>query len=470
MKTTCPNCGTIFEDGSMFCNKCGSKLEVEVPIETAPYVPEDTAPLEAYTPQHTPNETITTKQPEAVAPTATIEKKTKKVKKKTGLIAGIIGGIVGIPLILIIVLIIALSSGDDNNTEETTASTPTTQATQYTSQLSDDIFEFTIKLNGVVYKFPETVDNFESNGWVIADDKKSATLEPQESIDVSAKNDTGYITLHFFNDGDTAKSVKDCQVGGVTLSFNRSNTYTIELSKGLVLTEESTLTDIIFLWGEYSGVELDKYFFENVKTKDNSSTYVFETNKDNTLFSVTIKNFNADKTDSGLVLEGIDVTTGNVAETLSDKLEDGVIGINGKAYSFPIKVSDLTSAGWELTIGSTKLAPNEITALSFSYGNEQIFAGVINTTDTEIQIDEAILYDLEYSFFEIDSGFEFANGIKPGMSKDAFLKATTDFELEFEESGEATYYKTPYTGEGFSYKFKIDESGILSSIRIVYEY
>ncbi len=498
MKIVCPNCGAILEDGSMFCNKCGTKIDfasiAEPEYDTAPleaytpqYTPEESAPIEAYAPEstipaevHATADTVNKTQVDAIQTTTeTSQTKSKqKAKKKTGLIIGIIGAVVLVPLILFIVLIIALSGGDDDKPEDTT--TPSTEFVQTVTQMSDNKYDFNFSLNNVVYKLPATINDFENDGWIIADNDKSATLQPQESIDVSAQNDTGYITLRFYNDSDTAKSVKDCQVGGVTLSFNRSNTYTVTLSNELALADGSALTDVLFLWGEYNYVERLQYFYQEAQTIANSCAYIFETDIDGNLVSVSINNYDKDNTYSnGTIIDGISAEIAAPVDALSDNLADGIVSFDGIPYALPARVGDLTGPGdWQLVIGATRIAPNEMTYIvltknlrTFGFDN-LVTLHIINTTDEEISFEDATIIGISY-----DSSYEttipilaFANDITLGMTEEDFLSAANNFELTTETSGDSIYYRSALVDNGFEYTFVFREDKTLESMDIMYQY
>ncbi len=485
MKYICPNCGVSFEDGSQFCNKCGTMLEAEAPTVT-PYIPDlpeenETAPLEAYTPAYVPQEEASASP---VAPLEAVssdkkEKNGKKGKKKTGLVIGIICGVVTIPLLLIIILIIALSGGDDTDVQpDDTTSAPIVQ--QSTEALSDNIYDFNIKLNGTVYKFPEALTNFENAGWVIDADKKAETVEAQDSIELPAQNDTGYITLHIYNDGDTAKAVSECQVGGITLSFNRSNSYTIELSKGIVISEDTTMDDIAAIWGKYTHISWRNYSYKKASTLNDSCEYKFETSADGTLVSASVKNYDEDNIYSpGVEVAGQIVDIAEPAQALSNNFADGTIAINGKAFTLPMKLNDIISGGtWVVADGPSKLAPNEQwficlgknTNTSYTaMKNGYITATVINTTDKEIAIEDASVISVSYDCTDFSDVVEFTNGIKLGMSEAEFLKATNSLELEKSDSGTLIYYRSNYTEGKVNYTFVINtESKAISHIEIAY--
>lgn len=158
----------------------------------------------------------------------------------------------------------------------------------------------------------------------------------------------------------------------------------------------------------------------------------------------------------------------------SDKMagfdfQDGKIAFEGKVYDFPMKASDLIAAGWEYTADFKKLGANETGAVTFTKGIDYITTIVMNTSDKEIKLKDAIVIDFDYEFYKNSNGLAFAKGIKPGMSKADFLKVIEGYDFEIEEGDDVTYYKTPYTGEGYSYQFAVYESDGVQTLRITYE-
>ena len=88
---TCPNCKKEFEDGTMFCNNCGTKLE--------PVVSPDS------------NQTVSN-EVEQVQPVAATPVEKKKIPKKA-LIFGAIG--VAVVAIIVLVVVLLLNGGEEDN-------------------------------------------------------------------------------------------------------------------------------------------------------------------------------------------------------------------------------------------------------------------------------------------------------------------------------------------------------------------
>ena len=179
-------------------------------------------------------------------------------------------------------------------------------------------------------------------------------------------------------------------------------------------------------------------------------------------------------------VEGNDVVMDSTdsTQTVVDKtkdmaaynLNDGKIAFEGTVRSFPMKVSDFVKAGWKVTTDLTKLGANEGNFIYFTKGQDMIGAGIINTTSKEIPLNDAVVYDMDYNTLENSNTLIFAKGIKLGMSKTDFLNATKGYKFETTNNGGEIRYETPYTGDGYRYKFIINENGCVSSIRLIYEY
>ena len=472
MRVICPNCNAVLEDNSKFCNNCGTRIEnaTKTEFDTMPLYENsskyDDLSKETY---HQP----TKKEKPMQSANSPVAKPKEKKKKKTGLILGIIAAVVGIPVVILVALILVLVFGGD---KETPPEQPT-DVQMSEVELSDDIFDFDVSLDGVVYKMPATINEFESNGWTISDDAKSEMVAPGEDFEVSAKSDSGYITLIMYNDGATEKSVANCIVGGLLLSFNRSNTYTVKLSKGLVVDGDSTLDEVVSAWGKYDYVEKFDYFYEETRTYFHTCAYNFTTTKDGDLTSVGIKNYNADDVLEPIVAEDIIADMASPTDAMSDDLADGIISFEGKAVALPCKASEIVSAeGWQLTMGSTKLAPNETTTVYLTkdvrtHGfNDSVFIQILNTTDKEISIEDAIVIDIDYSDYNNMNALEFANGIKLGMSESDFLNASNYFHFDVEDEGDRTNYRSTSDEGGFEYKFVFNEENKLETMAITYNY
>ncbi len=380
-------------------------------------------------------------------------------------------------LVFSMVFVFAACGEDKTESKEGAATASTSPAsTEPAVPLSDNIYDFNLKLNDVLYTFPTTIESFESNDWVIPDDKKAVNVEPGTFVEVATKNDTGYITLHIFNDGDKAQNLMACKVGGITLSFNRSNSYTVELSKGLVVNEKSKIDDVIALWGNYTYVEKTLYLFEKIRTDNRTCAYSFDTNLDGTLYSIEIKNDNATTQASFTTLKGVKADIAAAADKLTNDLNDGIISFDGKLLALPMKVSEISSIkDWKMVRGYTKLAPNEQSVIILAKDlktvsdTNYLTLTVFNATDKEILVEEATVIALDYANNKNASALEFAHGIKFGMSEDDFVKATESYEFYVTNPSESTHYI--YSGdEGkFSYAFTFT-SGKLETLNISYNY
>lgn len=381
-------------------------------------------------------------------------------------------------LLIFSMIFVFVSCGEDKTESKEGAATQSTvpASTESSLPLSDNIYDFNLKLNDIVYTFPSTIENFEKNDWAIPDDKKTVNVDPGSFVEVATKNDTGYITLHIFNDSDVSQNLMACKVGGITLSFNRSNTYNVELSKGIILNENLKIDDIVAAWGNYTYVEKTLYRFEKIRTDNNTCAYSFDTTLDGTVYSIVIKNDNATTPAAFTTLKGVKADIAAPADKLTDDLNDGIISLDGKVLAFPLKLSELTSIkDWKMVMGYTKLAPNEQSSIILAKDlktvsdDNYLALTVYNPTDKEIAVEDATVILLDYNKNKNVSALEFAQGIKIGMSEDAFLKATAGYEFYATNSSDSTHYI--YSGdEGkFSYTFSFS-SDKLVGMDISYNY
>lgn len=111
--------------------------------------------------------------------------------------------------------------------------------------MSDDLFDFTFKLDGAVYRLPCDLEDFTENGWSISSnhitEKTMVQGDTQEPFTMS-KGDNK-IFVEAYNMSGNAKMLKDCKIGEIKVDDHCQNGFVIakgiKIKSGMKEVEET---------------------------------------------------------------------------------------------------------------------------------------------------------------------------------------------------------------------------------------
>ena len=187
----------------------------------------------------------------------------------------------------------ATKESTKETTAETTAETTveTTEATDKpvnAGTLSDDLYDFTIALNDVVYTLPCLYTEIETNGW--KGDFGAETMDPGYYDIVNAKNGDVTMCFDLANLGVDTIAYADGYIGGLTYGILENDKgCTLELAKGI--TYGSAKDEVIAAYGEPTNIFEGDSYTTLAYEADTYSTYKFMINNENGLVeNIAIKN------------------------------------------------------------------------------------------------------------------------------------------------------------------------------------
>ncbi len=123
--------------------------------------------------------------------------------------------------------------------------TPTEPSKPFDGQMSDNLFDFTFKLEGKVYQLPCDYAELAADGWYISyGGTEDTQLDDKTYMYLSMKKNDAKFTAYVYNVSGSAKSIKDCRIGFIDFH----NDAGIELAKGI--TPLSTREEVIAAFGE----------------------------------------------------------------------------------------------------------------------------------------------------------------------------------------------------------------------------
>lgn len=220
-------------------------------------------------------------------------------------------------------------------------------------ELSDNLFDYTFELDGVVYQLPCEYSLFKDNGWVIS------TRGFTENTEISAYSyeyldmikDGNEIQLYPINLSGNVKKLKDCKIGGIDVSrYDLADVNIFTIAKNLNLN--SSVGDFTAAHGAANSTStyddwVSLEYFQDYNREVSCNIHTDGTTRN----SITIKNFVKDESD-------ITETSTKVPEYLASYTAptelgtdpfSGNIEIDGELYRLPCPVSAFTDNGWSIT-------------------------------------------------------------------------------------------------------------------------
>ncbi|MBQ4556158.1 MAG: toll/interleukin-1 receptor domain-containing protein [Clostridia bacterium] len=249
--------------------------------------------------------------------------------------------------VMAVALFIRDENGEQNNNEAVETTTETTAVV-----MSDDPYDFTVKINDTVYQFPCNYDAMIANGWTIS----SSSYSPEYKIkgvskeSYSMANSGCEIYVISYNPSGNSESIKNSRIVGAEFYYDD---VIFELPGGI--TNDSTIEDIINAYGnpneinEYVGYSSLKYY-----ANGSDSSYI----SFNVYFSDKEKKYSSVRLINPVVDNNVTTETNKerpkyldeyVAPTeLGDDITSGIIKLEGDLYKVPSTVSAFLDNGWKI--------------------------------------------------------------------------------------------------------------------------
>lgn len=363
--------------------------------------------------------------------------------------------------------------------EETEAETESEKpaekpSAQMPGELSDDLYDFQVSINGTVYQFPMWYSDFENMGWTYDGDNTQTLSSNEYSVAETWEKDGVSVYTDFANLSMNTATFSDCMVGGITLDeyYLEDCGWEIILPGGIQYGV-STTNDIIAAYGEpssdydgdlYYKMDYEYDFYQDI------SLYVYK--ETGTLDKIQIRNMiELEGADNSINPTVPDVVKNYEAPTsLGTDLYSFNVELEGNLYTLPCPVTEFVANGFEINEEESNM---EIGAGSYgwvelTYNNQSFSALAYNFADYATIIDNCFVTSVTTSDYISEFELIVPGGIKRGDSEDALKTALADYDYEVDTyDGGYTYY-TVYEPDGRSlnnYSFMV-EDGVINRIEV----
>ncbi|MBQ8696735.1 MAG: hypothetical protein IJ519_03350, partial [Clostridia bacterium] len=350
------------------------------------------------------------------------------------------------------------------SSEDTTVSTPD-EPTVPAVVMSDNLLDFTFKLDGKVYRLPCAYTELTSDGWSISYGGSEDQQIPSRSyVYLTMAKGEAKFTAYVYNLSGNAKTLKDCKVGFIDFHSDAG----IELAKGI--TPLSTREDVIAAFGTPSKeAAYDNYVRLEYTVDGKPDTFVkFYCYTERTeLFSrIEIKNFIATESDKTETNSDVPAYLASYVApaALGDDMSSGIISFGGDLYHLPAPLTEFTDNGWVITAKTNDVASGVTESVKLERDGKSFTVYVKNFADYQtIPENCAVVSLLSYASYDIE--MTLPGNIGFGSSAEEVAAAPLPEGIT-NNDGFYTYYN--YTGdENYSLSFRVDKnSGQVSYITI----
>ena len=369
--------------------------------------------------------------------------------------------------IIILIGVIAFGGGDDKPEDTGSKGESTTQTTESETndtksdiEMSDKLFDFTLEVEGTVFKLPCKYEDLTAAGWTISSSgySDSTTIKGNSYDSFTMSNNGKKMTVSSYNMSGNTKAIKDCLVGGI--SWEAYNGVDIKMAKGITVT--STVDEIIAAFGTpNSRNDYDDYVSLTYQQNDsmyNEVRFMCYKSADEVKYStVYVENFVASESDN---TETNTEKPAYLAEykkpiELGTDFKTGIVKIEGDLYQLPAPVSAFTDNGWKITEqpGSVKSGNSE--TIRVERNGVKMYLSVQNFADYQTTPENCAVYKFYVDATEgVD--IELPNGISFESVKADVEAAVTDEFSYYKGTYNYSWTYSEYNSREFNFDIAVD--------------
>lgn len=336
--------------------------------------------------------------------------------------------------------------------------------------MSDNLFDYTVEIEGTVFKFPCKYEDFTNAGWTIS----SSNYSPDKKLNGNS-NDSFYmskdgkkILVYSYNTSGNAVAIKDCPIGGVEWTVGSGINAT--LAKGI--TAKSSADDIISAFGTADDRNnLSNYtilYYRQGSLSNQVRFYCYKTADDMKYSSVSIKNFVAIENESTETsTQAPSYLSGyNAPSALGYDITSATVSIDGELYQLPAPVSAFVNNGWEIIEMPYFVAAGKTDNVTISRSGKKITLHIKNYSDYQTTALNCAVYAVAISS-EDGVSVELPGGLTFSSTK-ANVDAAASSDLRYYDQTSNHFWS--YSKNGRSVEITVDKStNKISKIRVIDE-
>jgi len=359
---------------------------------------------------------------------------------------------------------------------------PEPATTTNTAELPDDLYSFTIMLDGEVYELPAPFSEFAANGWEIQEslgvDYNTETLKPNSYTGiVVVKHGEHQIYMDFVNPDVNVNTLPDCYVGGVQLDdFDAKHGAELVFPGGITLGD--TQDKVIKLYGDPSDTNENTFSSMMTYTLSTYSEVKVSFSKETGgIDQLKMQNLEAKKgspkTTTGTSAASGDVpnkvTSYKAPASLGKSWDSFTVKYDGVVYQMPIPVSELLANGWVCVSDEDTLINGQGYLIGFEIrkGNQTLRTSLSNYDDNQQPAKYCMVTRVECYTYGAKIHLELPQGLSEKSKVEDFIKAYG----EPTKIDEGTVYTSYTWGKVFEELYvSVDkETGKIEKLEVSYD-
>lgn len=330
------------------------------------------------------------------------------------------------------------------------------------SELSDDLYDFQVSIDGTVYQFPMWYSDFEALGWEFQEDATDTLSSNQYTFGVAWKKDGFRVSTRLANLSMNTVPFSESMVASITLDkFQLKDCDWEIILPGGIQWGVSNTDDIIAAYGDPSSdFEGEMYYKMTYKLDSHSEINLYVYKEEDALLQIEIENM--------VELEGADNSVNeDVPDLVKEYKAPKALGndfyaytaeLEGVVYSLPCPVSVLLENGFTIDTSNSDsvVAAGRNGWVSLRYNNQTLRAMVENYADYATTVENCFVLSMKSSVNGPEFDLVFPGNIKIGDAESAVKKAVNGFNCEVETSDSGfTYYEIADPDKGVLDKYTI---------------
>lgn len=322
------------------------------------------------------------------------------------------------------------------------------------SDLSDDLYDFQISIDGVVYQFPMWYSDFEAYGWEYLGDNTDTLSSNQYTVAERWKKDGFEIYTRFANLSMNTAAFADCEVAGIKMEqYNLEECNWEILLPGGIQYGVSNADDIRAAYGDPSSdYDGERYYMMTYKYDFYREISLYVYKDTDTLGTIEIQNM--------IELEGMDNSVSDeVPEQVKNYKAPAELGndlysfnleLEGNLYKLPCPVSVFLENGFQIDEhnSDTEVGAKSYGWVELRYNNQSLRVIADNYADYATVVENCFVTSIKSSDNGPKWDLVIPGNIKRGDSEADVEKAVKGFETEVETSDSGFTYYTVYDPKG----------------------
>lgn len=319
--------------------------------------------------------------------------------------------------------------------------------------LPEDIYSFCLKLDGEIYQFPLSYQEFTSRGWTYTDDEtQELTPNSYSSSETFTKGDL-QIYASVINLGINTLPVSECTIGGISMDewqYNKAPDTTLELPGGIEYGV-STLEDVQDAYGTasstYEGTLYTKLTYQYDYYQEIS---VYVSTETGVVNEIDLRNYVTNEEENQAAAAEVsdepteEVLAYTAPESIGDDLRSFTVEYAGDLYQLPAPVSVFEENGWTIQEENSEsvVSGKSFGWVSMSKDNQTLRVIARNYNANAATIRNCFVTDVKGNVNSTNLPITIQKGITLGMSGEDVLTALTGEDYETDDSSDLFLYYT----------------------------